>query len=149
MVTLRFTETQLDSGLLKVEHHEENWTVEGMSLVEKKADMPMMLTPAGLIQTVPLVRYWYDHVLRTVMGKALSTTGEVIHAAAATAEVLVSRNQEIENARKQLAHENAKRLKEKSSQESLAESYTKRGEIKIRPQPMTCRGSNGNDDEKE
>ncbi|KAF7721831.1 hypothetical protein EC973_004094 [Apophysomyces ossiformis] len=112
MVTLQFTETHLHSGLLKVSHHEENWTVE------------------GLIQTIPIVRYWYDHVLRTVMGKALSTTGEVIYTAAATAEVLVSRNQEIENARKQLAHENAKRLKDKASRESFTDPCAKLHPIK-------------------
>ncbi|ORY93220.1 hypothetical protein BCR43DRAFT_526815 [Syncephalastrum racemosum] len=63
VVTLRFRETDLDSGLLKIAEHNESWTLE------------------GLIQSVPFLGFWYDHVVRVLMGRVLSTSGAMIHTA--------------------------------------------------------------------
>ncbi|GAN02922.1 hypothetical protein MAM1_0030c02372 [Mucor ambiguus] len=63
ITTLYFRETECDSGLLKIYRQEDSWTLE------------------GLIQSVPLVSFWYNHVLRVVMGKLLTTTGDIINSA--------------------------------------------------------------------
>lgn len=39
------------------------------------------LCAVGLIQSVPFVGFWYDHVVRTLMGRVLSTSGAMIHTA--------------------------------------------------------------------
>ncbi|KAI7885857.1 hypothetical protein K492DRAFT_203665 [Lichtheimia hyalospora FSU 10163] len=74
IVTLEFKETDIDSGLFKIHHHKESWTLE------------------GLIQAVPLISFWYEHVVRVMMGKAISSTGEIIHSAVETAHLLSHRN---------------------------------------------------------
>ncbi|KAI9004867.1 hypothetical protein CLU79DRAFT_782266 [Phycomyces nitens] len=89
MVTLSFKETEVDSGLLKIERHEESWTVE------------------GLFSSVPLLSFWYDRVLRVMMGKFMSTTGEILHLATETAQVMAQRSQEIELNGRQLANASA------------------------------------------
>ncbi|KAI8145479.1 hypothetical protein BJV82DRAFT_603820 [Fennellomyces sp. T-0311] len=70
IVTLNFRETDVDSGLLKIEKHKESWTLE------------------GLVQAVPLLSYWYDNVVRVLMGRVISSTGEVIYSAAETMHLL-------------------------------------------------------------
>ncbi|KAH8550488.1 hypothetical protein BGW37DRAFT_407238, partial [Umbelopsis sp. PMI_123] len=91
IVTLTFLETDLDSGLLKIARHEESWTID------------------GLLQSVPLVSFWYDHVVRVLMGRLLAATGGLIHYATDTAQLFAQRGQEIEQSPRQLAQENAAR----------------------------------------
>ncbi|KAI9322471.1 hypothetical protein BX666DRAFT_1845367, partial [Dichotomocladium elegans] len=71
IVTLHFQETDVDSGLLKISSHKESWTLE------------------GILQAVPLISLWYEHVVRVMMGRLLTSTGEVIHSAAETAHHLL------------------------------------------------------------
>ncbi|KAI9273183.1 hypothetical protein EDC94DRAFT_185705 [Helicostylum pulchrum] len=84
MVVLEFKETDKDSGLLKIETHEENWTIE------------------GILKAIPFVSFWYDHVIRTMVGKLLATTGEAVFTATETASLLVLRSKEIEESRRKL-----------------------------------------------
>lgn len=35
----------------------------------------------GLIHSIPLISFWYDHVLRVVMGKLVTTTGDILYSA--------------------------------------------------------------------
>lgn len=46
--------------------------------------------------------FWYDHVVRTMVGKLLAATGEAVYTATETASLLVSRSREIEEARRKL-----------------------------------------------
>ncbi|KAH8555183.1 hypothetical protein BGW37DRAFT_418219 [Umbelopsis sp. PMI_123] len=68
IVTLYFKETDEDSGLLKIYREEDSWTLE------------------GLISSVPLISFWYDNVVRVVMGKLLTTAGDVLHSAVIQAQ---------------------------------------------------------------
>lgn len=86
-VILEFRETDIDSGLLKIETHQEHWSIE------------------GLLKTIPVVSFWYDHVVRTVMGKILTLTGEAVYTATETASLLLKRNREIEQVRRRLLEE--------------------------------------------
>ncbi|CAO3590572.1 unnamed protein product [Absidia cylindrospora] len=95
--TLYFQETDLDSGLWKIHHHEETWTVE------------------GLLESIPLLSRWYDYVVRTMAGKFLVYSGQMLHSANETAQLLNDRNQEIEDATRRLAQENAVCLKSSPS----------------------------------
>lgn len=85
ITTLYFRETECDSGLLKIYRQEDSWTLE------------------GLIQSVPLVSFWYNHVLRVVMGKLLTTTGDIINSAIQQAQKISiqQKNQHIKHWQKQ------------------------------------------------
>lgn len=83
-VILEFKETDTDSGLLKIESHQEHWTIE------------------GILKTIPFVSFWYDQVVRTMIGKMLCFTGEAVYSATETASLLLQRNKEIEEARKRI-----------------------------------------------
>ncbi|KAI8093815.1 uncharacterized protein BX664DRAFT_330644 [Halteromyces radiatus] len=89
ITTLYFKETDLDSGLWKIYQHEETWTIE------------------GLLESVPLLSRWYDYVIRTMAGKVLVFSGQMLTSANDTAQLLNSRSQEIEDATRKLAQENA------------------------------------------
>ena len=39
IVTLNFQETDVDSGLLKIDHHKESWTLEGKNRVYVEFDI--------------------------------------------------------------------------------------------------------------
>ncbi|KAI8994639.1 hypothetical protein BDB01DRAFT_831603 [Pilobolus umbonatus] len=60
IVTLEFKETDQHSGSFKVIDHRESWTIE------------------GIIESIPLLSYWYNHILRSMMGRILSATGLII-----------------------------------------------------------------------
>ncbi|KAG2228292.1 hypothetical protein INT45_011084 [Circinella minor] len=74
IATLNFQETDVDSGLLKINHHQESWTLE------------------GLLQAVPVLSYWYDNVVRVLMGKMISSTGEVVYSATERMHLLAPPN---------------------------------------------------------
>ncbi|KAI9478364.1 MAG: hypothetical protein EXX96DRAFT_570558 [Benjaminiella poitrasii] len=81
---LEFKETDEDSGLFKIERHEEQWSIE------------------GILKAIPIVSFWYDHVVRAMIGKLLSATGEAVYTATETASLLILRSKEIEEARSKL-----------------------------------------------
>ncbi|KAI8098206.1 uncharacterized protein B0P05DRAFT_520905 [Gilbertella persicaria] len=104
-VILDFKETDIDSGLLKIETHQEHWTIE------------------GILKTIPFVSFWYDHVVRTMVGRLLCTTGEAVYTATETASLLVMRSREIEEARKRLEsrsyNSHSFRLEQEGSEEVM------------------------------
>ncbi|KAI7906101.1 uncharacterized protein BX663DRAFT_498784 [Cokeromyces recurvatus] len=81
---LEFKETDKESGLFKIDTHEEHWSIE------------------GILKAIPIVSFWYDHVVRTMIGKLLSATGEAVYTATETASLLVLRSKEIEETRRRL-----------------------------------------------
>ena len=64
-------------------------------------------TPPGILKAIPIVSFWYDHVIRTMVGKVLSATGEAVYTATETASLLVLRSKEIEEARRKLEEQTA------------------------------------------
>lgn len=54
------------------------------------------------MKAIPFVSFWYDHVVRTMIGKLLSATGEAVYTATETASLLVLRSKEIEEAKRRL-----------------------------------------------
>ncbi|RCH89959.1 hypothetical protein CU098_000126, partial [Rhizopus stolonifer] len=105
ITTLYFKETDQDSGLLKIYRQEDSWTLE------------------GILQSVPLVSFWYDHVLRLIMGKLVTTTGDLLDAAIQQAEKMTLRGQEIQRIGRDLAIENMEKLDEYKL--DLHENYLK------------------------
>ncbi|KAF7725145.1 hypothetical protein EC973_000397 [Apophysomyces ossiformis] len=103
ITTLHFQETEQDSGLLKIYKQEDSWTVE------------------GVIQSVPLVSFWYNHVLRVMMGKILTTTGDLLDAALTHAQKMSLRGREIQRVGRDMAVENMEKLEEYRA--SLHENY--------------------------
>lgn len=105
ITTLHFRETDQDSGLLKIYQQEDSWTLE------------------GLLQSVPLISFWYDHVLRLIMGKIVTTTGDLLDAAIQQAEKMTQRGHEIQRIGRDLAIENMEKLDEYKS--DLHDNYLK------------------------
>ncbi|KAI9009349.1 hypothetical protein CLU79DRAFT_775261 [Phycomyces nitens] len=94
ITTLHFRETEQDSGLLKIYKQEDSWTLE------------------GIIQSVPLISFWYNHVLRVIMGKLLTATGDLLDAALQHAQKMSVRGREIQRLGRDLAVENMEKLDE-------------------------------------
>ncbi|KAF7728605.1 hypothetical protein EC973_005832 [Apophysomyces ossiformis] len=94
ITTLHFRETEQDSGLLKIYRQEDSWTLE------------------GILQSVPLISFWYNHVLRVVMGKLVTTTGDLLDAALQHAHKMSMRGREIQRMGRDLAMENMEKLDE-------------------------------------
>ncbi|KAI8090549.1 hypothetical protein BDF21DRAFT_357170 [Thamnidium elegans] len=105
ITTLHFKETDQDSGLLKIYRQDDSWTLE------------------GLLQSVPLISFWYDHVLRLIMGKIVTTTGDLLDAALQQAEKMTQRGQDIQIIGRNLAIENMEKLDEYKT--DLHENYLK------------------------
>ncbi|KAG2195975.1 hypothetical protein INT47_011480, partial [Mucor saturninus] len=119
-VVLEFKETDKDSGLLKIETHEEHWTIE------------------GILKAIPFVSFWYDHVVRTMIGKLLAATGEAVYTATETASLLVSRSREIEEARRKL---------ESSSSSSSACKYDVSDKSDVQVMMLRIKNSYSTDDD--
>ncbi|KAI9356604.1 hypothetical protein BD770DRAFT_389688 [Pilaira anomala] len=94
ITTLHFRETECDSGLLKIYKQEDSWTLE------------------GLLQSVPLISYWYNNVLRVVMGKLMTTTGDILDSAVNHAQKMSMQSREIQQIGHDLAIENLEKLDE-------------------------------------
>jgi hypothetical protein len=77
----------------------------------------------GLIQSVPLVSFWYNHVVRALMGKVVTATGDLLDAAMQQAEKMTLRGQEIQRIGRDLAIENMDKLEEYRA--DLHENYLK------------------------
>ncbi|SAM03395.1 hypothetical protein [Absidia glauca] len=103
ITTLHFRETEQDSGLLKIYRQEDSWTLE------------------GLIQSVPLISFWYNHVLRVAMGKLVTATGDLLDAAFQHAQKMSMRGREIQRLGRDLAIENMEKLDEYRA--NLHENY--------------------------
>ena len=100
-VVLEFKETDLDSGLLKIMMHEEHWTIDGKDVLIIFMILTLLINQ-GLLKATPIISFWYDHILRPMVGRLLSVTGEAVYTATETAALLVKRNKEIEEARQRL-----------------------------------------------
>ncbi|CAG8652404.1 11299_t:CDS:2, partial [Ambispora leptoticha] len=62
ITTLKFRKTE-DDRIIEIYHQEDTWTLE------------------GLIQSVPIVHWWYENIVRVVMGKLFSGVGSFIYTA--------------------------------------------------------------------
>jgi hypothetical protein len=59
----------------------------------------------GLISSVPLISFWYDNVVRVVMGKLLTTAGDVLHSAVIQAQKMSLHGRELQRLGQQIAQE--------------------------------------------
>ncbi|KAI9012680.1 hypothetical protein CLU79DRAFT_709028 [Phycomyces nitens] len=94
ITTLYFRETEQESGLLKIYKQEDSWTVE------------------GLIQSLPLVSFWYSRILRVLVGKLVTTAGDLIDASMTHARKMSRRGKEIERIGNDVALDHMERLEE-------------------------------------
>ncbi|KAG1444413.1 hypothetical protein G6F46_012512 [Rhizopus delemar] len=78
ITTLYFRETEPNSGLLKIYKQEDSLTLE------------------GLIQCMPIMSFWYNHVLRAIAGKILVSTGDIFESALVYAQSITLQSQKIQ-----------------------------------------------------
>ncbi|KAI8875334.1 hypothetical protein K501DRAFT_338763 [Backusella circina FSU 941] len=85
-VVLEFKETTDDNKreIIKIHAHHEHWTIE------------------GILESIPILSFWYNQVVRAMLGKVLSVAGEAVYTATETAHLLASRNKELAEARQTL-----------------------------------------------
>ncbi|CAO3599625.1 unnamed protein product [Absidia cylindrospora] len=103
---LHFKKSETDTGTLKVYKQEDNWTLE------------------GLIQSMPLISFWYNQVLRVVMGKLVTTTGDLLDAAFQQVQKMTIHGQDIQHLGHDFAVENMEKLE---SYRSNLQDYYLRG----------------------
>ncbi|KAG1456972.1 hypothetical protein G6F46_007471 [Rhizopus delemar] len=109
ITTLYFRETECDSGLLKIYRQDDSWTLE------------------GLVQSVPLISFWYNNVLRVVMGKLMTTTGDILDSALTHAQKITLRSKEIQRLGHEMAIERLEGYRSDDCMEglkALRECYT-------------------------
>ncbi|KAI7900688.1 uncharacterized protein BX663DRAFT_517266 [Cokeromyces recurvatus] len=94
ITTLYFKETDQESGLLKIYKQEDSWTLE------------------GLLQSVPLVSFWYNHVVRLMVGKIVTATGDILDAAIDQAQKIILQAQEIQRIGRDMAIDSMEKLDE-------------------------------------
>ncbi|CDH49209.1 predicted protein [Lichtheimia corymbifera JMRC:FSU:9682] len=87
VTTLHFRKTEPESGLLKIYHQEDSWTLE------------------GLLQSLPLISFWYTHIFRVVMGLLMTTLGDLLDSALGHAQKMSARSREIQRQSRDLALE--------------------------------------------
>lgn len=125
ITTLHFRETEADSGLLKIYRQEDSWTLEGKweitFHVNKSTNLVSGEYHLGLIQSMPLMSFWYNDVLRVVMGKLVTATGDLLDAALRHAHKMSMRGREIQRRSRDLAIENMEKLDEYRA--NLHENY--------------------------
>ncbi|KAI8987366.1 hypothetical protein BDF20DRAFT_814435 [Mycotypha africana] len=92
-----------EGGIIKIYKQEDSWTLE------------------GLLQSVPLISYWYNHILRLLMGKIVTATGDLLDAAIQQAERLTIRGQEIQQMGRNMAIDNIEKIEEYRT--DLQENY--------------------------
>lgn len=66
----------------------------------------------GMLQSVPIISFWYNNVLRVVMGKLMTTTGDILDSAVNHAERMSMQSREIQQIGHDLAIENLEKLEE-------------------------------------
>ncbi|CEG65341.1 hypothetical protein RMATCC62417_02144 [Rhizopus microsporus] len=74
-----------------------------------------------LVQSVPLISFWYNNVLRVVMGKIMTTTGDILDSALTHAQKMTFRSKEIQRLGHEIAIENMEKLEE--YQADLKDNY--------------------------
>jgi hypothetical protein len=75
------------------------------------------------MQSVPLISFWYNNILRSVMGKVLTTTGDILDSAMEHAQQLKLQSRDIQQLGHQVAVDNISKLDEYKS--DLKEIYLK------------------------
>lgn len=127
ITTLHFRETdedmeEDDTGLLKIYRQEDSWTLDGMlyRMPIYTGDRAIHLI-IGLIQSMPLISFWYNQILRVVMGKLVTATGDLLDAALRHAHKMSMRGREIQRRSQDLARENLEKLEEYRA--NLHENY--------------------------
>ncbi|KAL1916142.1 uncharacterized protein VTP21DRAFT_6146 [Calcarisporiella thermophila] len=86
ITTLRFEKNE-ENGLYYVVSQEDSWTVD------------------GLIQSVPLVHWWYNEVLRVILGRVISATGNFLLSAQHTGQQASTRAAELQQLARQTVNE--------------------------------------------
>lgn len=112
ITTLHFRETERDSGLLKIFRQEDSWTLEGNSTYKAYCKHILTSVMIGLLQSVPIISFWYNNVLRVVMGKLMTTTGDILDSAVNHAQKMSMQSREIQLIGHELAIENLEKLDE-------------------------------------
>ncbi|RUS29618.1 hypothetical protein BC938DRAFT_480442, partial [Jimgerdemannia flammicorona] len=65
-----------------------------------------------LIQSVPLISFWYDKIVRVVMGKLITSTGDFLYSAVEAADKMTAKGREIHQLGVEIASDNINRLHE-------------------------------------
>ncbi|KAF9111302.1 hypothetical protein BGX27_005115 [Mortierella sp. AM989] len=93
--TLRFCESPI--GLM-IESQQDSWTLE------------------GLVQSMPLIGWWYDHVVRNVLGAVLTSAGGFLHTANQTTGYLQFRAEEVQKISTEIIEKSSAEIQQRSKE---------------------------------
>ncbi|KAF8924220.1 hypothetical protein EDD21DRAFT_393226 [Dissophora ornata] len=93
--TLHFRDTP--EGLM-IYSHQDSWTLE------------------GIVQSMPLLGWWYDHVVRNVLGSVLTSAGGFLHTANQTTGYLQFRAEEVQKMSTEIIEKSGAEIQQRSKE---------------------------------
>ncbi|KAG0370762.1 hypothetical protein BGZ54_004263 [Gamsiella multidivaricata] len=93
--TLHFRDTP--HGLM-IYSHQDSWTLE------------------GIVQSMPLLGWWYDHVVRNVLGSVLTSAGGFLHTANQTSGYLQFRAEEVQKLSTEIIEKSSAEIQQRSKE---------------------------------
>ncbi|KAG0296189.1 hypothetical protein BGZ98_001074 [Dissophora globulifera] len=93
--TLHFRDSP--KGLM-IYSHQDSWTLE------------------GIVQSMPLLGWWYDHVVRNVLGAVLTSAGGFLHTANRTTGYLQFRAEEVQKMSTEIIEKSSAEIQQRSKE---------------------------------
>ncbi|KAF9200134.1 hypothetical protein BGZ49_009660 [Haplosporangium sp. Z 27] len=81
--------------------HQDSWTLE------------------GIVQSMPLLGWWYDHVVRNVLGAVLTSAGGFLHTANMTTGYLQFRAEEVQKISSEIIEKSSAEIQQRSKEMTL------------------------------
>ncbi|KAG0075381.1 hypothetical protein BGZ90_009962 [Linnemannia elongata] len=81
--------------------HQDSWTLE------------------GIVQSVPLLGWWYDHVVRNILGSMLTSAGGFLHTANQTTGYLQYRAEEVQKLSNDIIEKSSSDIQQRSREMTL------------------------------
>ncbi|KAG0270362.1 hypothetical protein DFQ27_008377 [Actinomortierella ambigua] len=97
-ITLQFTDTEY--GLM-IYQQQDSWTLE------------------GIVQSMPLLGWWYDNVVRNVLGRLLTSTGGFLHTANQTTGYLTLGAHEVQKISSEIIEKSGTEIQQRSREMTI------------------------------
>ncbi|KAF8939058.1 hypothetical protein BGZ58_010813 [Dissophora ornata] len=81
--------------------HQDSWTLE------------------GIVQSMPLLGWWYDHIARNVLGSVLTSAGGFLHTANQTTGYLQFRAEEVQKISTEIIEKSGAEIQQRSKEMTL------------------------------
>ncbi|ORZ07060.1 hypothetical protein BCR41DRAFT_360553 [Lobosporangium transversale] len=76
-------------------------------------------TLEGIVQSMPLLGWWYDHIVRNILGSVLTSAGGFLHTANQTTEYLQFRAEEVQKISAEIIEKSSVEIQQRSKEMTL------------------------------